>query len=107
MFYGSEDHYEKVKAKRKELGLDTRGQRQKDIENSPYLHKYLVDKTTGKRYLVERDYKEYSCWGFGWYQAMVLNCNGSHRVIWYKNINNDDNIVKEAVIKTRKNFNLY
>lgn len=106
MFISNSAHYEKVKNERKRLGLDTKGIRQIDIENSLYLNKYIIDTTTGKTYLVERDYKEYCYCGFGWFKIMLLNCNGSHRTIWYENINNDDEIIISSIAKCRKDFNL-
>lgn len=105
MFIGNTEHYEKVTKQRKLLGLDTRGVRQVDIEGSPYLHKLLTD-SSGKEYLVEREYKEYSYMGFGWYKSLLLSHNESHRIIIYENINNDDEAILHAILRTKINFNL-
>jgi hypothetical protein len=106
MFIGNEEHYEKVREERRKLGLEIRGIRQIDIENSKYLNTYITDKTNGRTYLVERDYKEYWSCGFGWFKVMLLNCNNSHRVIWYENINNDDKIVIDNTERNRIIFDL-
>ncbi|NRU52654.1 hypothetical protein [Clostridium beijerinckii] len=105
MFIGNEDRYEKVKAERQRLGLP-KGINQVDIKDSKYLNTYITDKINGRTYLVERDYKEYWYIGFGWFKVMLLNCNGSHRVIWYENINNDDEIVINNTFKNREIFSL-
>ena len=104
MFIGNEEHYDKVIDARKNIGLDTHGIRQVDIPNSAYLNKHITDKSTQKTYLVERDYKEYSHHGFGWYKVMLLNCNGSHRVIVYENINNEEDDILLNTIKNQENF---
>lgn len=67
---------------RKDAGLSVR---QQEILTDHFLNgKYLRDKETGDKYLIERVYKE---WHGGWYIKLLTQKDGSHGVREWESIN--------------------
>lgn len=98
------NHYEKVLKKRHELGLNVN--HKKLINNSIYVGKKIVSFDNKKEYIFEEDWEEYSYVGNGWFKRMLISYNGSHRTIFYENINNEDESMISLISKTRKEFGL-
>lgn len=90
-------HYSKVVKARRLLGLPV-GNLNVEIAHR-LVGKMLRDNTTGQVFVVEKAMKH---WFYGWYVALLLNSEGSHRLIWWENINSSSDTVLESISRIRQ-----
>lgn len=86
-------HWHRVTAERARQGLKQQTE-EGPLASHPLLGKTLVDRTTGKEYLVERVSKEWWC---GWYLTALLNTAGTPRVCHIKNMSCTDSGILQSI----------
>jgi len=94
------EHYHKVWKVRREIGDGLGNIEQKD---HPLLGKTLINKETGKKYLVEKVNKQFYA---GWYFGALLNCDNSHCFSYFQNESSIDDTIEESCVNFWERFEL-
>ena len=97
-----EHHFQVLRA-RKKLGLweADRKLRNQEIKDHSLVGKYLFNKSKDEWYLVEKVNKQ---WYGGYYYGMLVQNNGSHAFVWFKNVNCLNKTVLESIKDAQETY---
>jgi hypothetical protein len=73
------------------------------LENHPLLNRKIILTKENKTYNIEGVYKQ---WYAGWYIILLIECNKSHTMLCWENINCIDSIITEQITENNIDYKL-
>lgn len=98
-FNFNHDLYREVRKVRERMGMEVANLNLDTFHSD--IGKRVLDTENGKIYNVE-DIRQH--WYNGWYYTAILECNRSHAVVWWGDVNCQDDVILKGIEENRKKY---